>query len=152
MTGELSYTDYALALKAAQHGQRLLVVHFGSGNRPICKAMEEETLSSPEVVRFTQAHFIDVKLDSEQEADLFERLIGERGALATCVVDPSEDVVAILPGSLPPAASSIFCRAPKRLRSAGTSSERSATTRNQSGLRASARRGVRSTRQCPQGG
>ena len=59
--------------------------------------MEDETLSSPEVVRLTQAHFIDVKVDSELEADLFERLIGERGALATCVVDPSEDVIAILP-------------------------------------------------------
>jgi tetratricopeptide (TPR) repeat protein len=50
----------------------------------------------------SRERFLNVKLDADERADLFERLIGERGALATCVVDSSEDTVAVLAGFATP--------------------------------------------------
>jgi tetratricopeptide (TPR) repeat protein len=91
-------TSYPQALERARRERKLLVVHFMSPERPVCKAMYDETLSSPDVVRALRTHFVSLELDSRESEDLFEKLIGGKGLLATAIVDTREEVVSVLPG------------------------------------------------------
>lgn len=90
--------DYATALARARRENRLLVGHFRLQGRPLVESMERETLSDPEVVRYSNENFLNVRIDAADKRDLFERVIGGRGGLATCIVDGGEDVVSMLPG------------------------------------------------------
>jgi len=92
---EISYSD---ALEMARRERKLLIVHFTSPERPLCKTMQDETLASPDVVRLSRAKFINLRLDAHRESALFDTLIGGQGALATCIVDATGDIVASLPG------------------------------------------------------
>jgi tetratricopeptide (TPR) repeat protein len=92
---ESSYTE---ALEKARRRGKLLVVHFMSPERPLSATMRAETLARPEVVRASQAHFVGVLLDARDSQDLFARIVGGNGLLATVIVDATEDVVAVLPG------------------------------------------------------
>jgi tetratricopeptide (TPR) repeat protein len=90
--------SYPEALDRARRERKLLVVHFMSPERPLCKAMSDETLSSPEVMKISRAYFVSVRLDARDHDQLFDKLVGGNGLLATSIVDGTEDVVAVLPG------------------------------------------------------
>jgi tetratricopeptide (TPR) repeat protein len=91
-------SSYRGALEKARRQGRLLVVHFMSPERPLSTTMRDETLSRPEVVRASLADFVNARLDARDNKDLFEKVVGGNGLLATAIVDVTEDVVAVLPG------------------------------------------------------
>jgi tetratricopeptide (TPR) repeat protein len=72
---------------------RLVVVHFYYEGRPASRQMDEETLRHPEVLRVLGDGFVPVRIDSSREEELFRKLVGGRGGLATCVLDGTEDVI-----------------------------------------------------------
>jgi tetratricopeptide (TPR) repeat protein len=90
--------DYDLARAEAREKGRLVLLHFTLAGRPLCKTMEDETLSHPDVARVASERFVSVRIDGESRADLFDATIGGRGGLATCVVDADGDVVSALHG------------------------------------------------------
>jgi tetratricopeptide (TPR) repeat protein len=90
--------DYGAALVQAQKHRRLLVVHFWLEGRPLVQAMSAETFAHPEVVKVSNEKFINVKVDINARPELFEKTVGGRGGLATCVLDAGGDVVSVLPG------------------------------------------------------
>jgi len=100
-------TDYDAAREEAREKGRRLVLHFFMTGRPICRAMDEDTFSQPEVARVVHDKFIGVRLDVEARPELFEKAIGSRGVLATCVMDPDGDVLSELRGY---AGSQVFLR------------------------------------------
>jgi tetratricopeptide (TPR) repeat protein len=90
--------DYETALAQAKLQAKLLVAHFWLAGRPLHKAMDEEAFSNPEVVKFSNEKFVNVKINIGARPELFENTIGGRGGLGTCVLDGSGDVVSSLPG------------------------------------------------------
>ncbi len=76
----------------------LLVVHFFTKGRPACEAMEAETLRHPDVVRASRVLFVNVKVDAGSHPEFYQKAVGGRGGLATCVLDATEDVVSMLVG------------------------------------------------------
>src|SRR5947199_2785491 len=94
--------SYEEALAQARKQGKLLVVHFWLEGRPLVISMNDETFSHPEVTRLSNAGFINVKIEIGSRPELFERMIGGRGGLATCVLDGKEDVVSVLPGYADP--------------------------------------------------
>lgn len=91
-------SSYPEALERARRERKLLVVHFTAPDRPLCKTMIDETLSSPDVVKTSRASFVSVRLDARDQEPLFDKLVGGKGLFATSIVDATEDVVAVLPG------------------------------------------------------
>ncbi len=89
--------EYEAALAEAGKADRRVVVHFQMKSRPLGQAMSEETFSQPEVIRRSAA-FLNVWIDIDSRPDLFDRLLGGKGGLATCIVDGEGDVVSALPG------------------------------------------------------
>ena len=89
--------DYEGALAEAKKADRRVVVHFQMKDRPAGQAMAEETLANAGVVR-RSAGFLNVWVDIAQRPELFDALLGGKGALGTCVVDGEADVVSALPG------------------------------------------------------
>ena len=90
--------DYEIALAQAKQPGKLVVAHFWLEGRPLYKTMDEETFSDPEVVKLSNERFLNVKINIGARPDLFEKTIGGRGGLGTCVLDGSGDVVSSLPG------------------------------------------------------
>ena len=90
--------DYETALAQAKRQGKLIVAHFWLEGRPLHKAMDEETFSNPEVVKFSNERFLNVKINIGARPELFEKTMGGRGGLGTCVLDGSGDVVSSLPG------------------------------------------------------
>ncbi len=97
-TGIAWRRDYGAALVEAQKQRRLLVVHFWLEGRPLVQAMSAETFAHPEVVKLSNDMFINVKVDINGRPELFEKAVGGRGGLATCILDAGGDVVSVLPG------------------------------------------------------
>ena len=97
-TGIAWRRDYGAALVEAQKQKRLLVVHFWLEGRPLVQAMSAETFAHPEVVKLSNDMFINVKVDINGRPELFEKAVGGRGGLATCILDAGGDVVSVLPG------------------------------------------------------
>lgn len=85
------------ALACAKDSGSLVVVHFSRGDRPVDGAMRETTFADPGVIGASR-RFEHVRVDAESRPELFERLTGERGALATCVLDGSGATVAVQRG------------------------------------------------------
>lgn len=90
--------DYDAARAEAREKGRLVLLHFFLADRPLCKTMEDETLSHPDVARVAREKFVSVRIDVDAKPELFDATIGGHGGLATCVVDPDGDVVSALPG------------------------------------------------------
>lgn len=90
--------DYETALAQAKQQGKLVVAHFWLEGRPLHQAMDEETFSNPEVVKFSNERFSNVKINIGARPELFEKTIGGRGGLGTCVLDSSGDVVSSLSG------------------------------------------------------
>ncbi len=80
--------DFEPAVRQALTHHQLLLVHFWMSGRPMCEAMDQQTLSQPAVVAATISAFVAVKVDAGIRPQLFDQLIGGRGGLATAVVDP----------------------------------------------------------------
>lgn len=97
-------SDYDAARAEAREKDRRVVLHFFMTGRPICKAMDEETFGQADVIRVLRERYVAVRLDVEAKPDLFERAIGSRGVLATCVLDAGGDVVSELRGYAGPEA------------------------------------------------
>ncbi len=89
--------DYEAGLAEARASGRRVVVHFQVRGRPAGQAMAEETFAHAEVVRRSSA-FLCVWVDIDRKPELFDALLGGKGALGTCVVDGEGDVVSALPG------------------------------------------------------
>jgi hypothetical protein len=49
------------------------------------------------VVRFASENFVSVKVDIQARPDIFDRKVGGRGGLGTCVLDGTGDIVSVLP-------------------------------------------------------
>lgn len=90
--------DYATALAAARKADRPLLVQFVAPGRPLSARMVDEVLRAPAVVAPAR-DLVAVKLDAAAEAPLFARLVGGPGAVATCLVETDEDILAVLPGA-----------------------------------------------------
>lgn len=90
--------DLAAALEEATASGKLTVVHFGRADRPLCARMQAETLASPAALSAVSDRFVEIAIDSRAHADAFEQLTGEKGSLATCVVDAKGELVGRLPG------------------------------------------------------
>jgi tetratricopeptide (TPR) repeat protein len=86
-------SSLAEGLAQARSEGRLLVVHFYFEGRPASRQMDEETLRHPEVLRVLGDGFVPVRIDSAREEELFRKVVGGRGGLATCVLDGTEDVI-----------------------------------------------------------
>lgn len=91
--------DGALA-ESAKSG-RLLVLHFRLPGRPLSRLMEEETFAHAGTAKRAAA-FHWVKLDPSQRPADFERTVGEKGAMATALLDGTGDTVSVLPGHAGP--------------------------------------------------
>jgi tetratricopeptide (TPR) repeat protein len=89
--------DYEEALGEARSEGKLLVVHFWSDARPLARTMAEETFGNREVI-LASAGFVNVRVEIDRRPELFRGTIGGRGALGTCVLDGTGDVVSALPG------------------------------------------------------
>ncbi len=90
-------SDYEAAMKEAARRRSLALVHFADGERPLSRAMDTATFVRADVIEAARA-FVAVRVDPERRPDLFETIVGGRGALATAVVDPSGDVVSVAIG------------------------------------------------------
>ncbi len=97
-------SDFDVALQRARAEKKLLLVYFALPGRPLCAAMERETFARQDVVTFVAGEFVPLKLDPALRPDLFERLIGGYGALATLVADRETDPVGLWPGYATPTA------------------------------------------------
>jgi tetratricopeptide (TPR) repeat protein len=97
-------SDFEAALVRARRDRRPVLVQFLLAGRPLCQTMEDKTLAAPEVVALVSARLVAVKVDPERRADLFEALVGGRGALGSAVVDETRDPFAALNGFAEPAA------------------------------------------------
>src|SRR5881396_2936506 len=97
-TGIAWRRDYGAALVEAQKQGRLLVVHFWLEGRPLVQAMNAETFAHPEVVKLSDERFVNVKVNIAARPELFEKIVGGSGGLATCILDAEGDVVSALPG------------------------------------------------------
>jgi tetratricopeptide (TPR) repeat protein len=93
--------DVPAALGQARREGKLLLLQFTVPGRPACQAMEEETLGAPEVVRRCREKFVSARIDVERHPDLFQKTVGGRGSLASCILDDTEDVVSTLAGFAP---------------------------------------------------
>lgn len=90
--------DVAAARAEAREKGRLLLLHFTMAGRPLCKAMDEETFAHAEVARVAGEKFVAVRVDVDEQPELFETTIGGRGGLATCVLDGEGDVLSAVHG------------------------------------------------------
>ena len=90
--------DFADGVVRAQKEDRLLIVYFSSKGPPVSADMSKKTLADPKVVARLKEGFVHVRVDSVASAELFRKLVGERGRLATCVVDGTGDVISVLSG------------------------------------------------------
>jgi tetratricopeptide (TPR) repeat protein len=90
--------DLGAAARDAAASGRLLAVHFRVPGRPLVDEMAATTFTDPDVVRLAVADFVHVGLEAADAPELFERAVGGRTGLATCVLDPAADLVAVLPG------------------------------------------------------
>lgn len=90
--------SYEAALERGRAEDRLILVHFWLDGRPLSREMLEKTFADPGVVRLARERFVGVRLESRKVPDLFRRLSGSRGGMATCIVDYTEDVISALPG------------------------------------------------------
>ena len=90
--------DYDAARAEARDKGRLILLQFTLAGRPVCKTMDDETLSHADVARVAREKFVSVRIDVDEKPELFEATIGGRGGLATCVVDADGDVVSALHG------------------------------------------------------
>jgi hypothetical protein len=90
--------NYEAALGQSKQQGKLLVAHFWLEGRPLGKEMNDETFSNPEVVRLANQRFVNVRVSISERPELFDRTIGGRGGLGTCVLDGSGDVVSAIPG------------------------------------------------------
>ena len=90
--------SYEAALEQSRQQGKLLVAHFWLEGRPLGKEMNDETFSNSEVVRFSNQRFLNVRVRISERPELFDKTIGGRGGLGTCVLDGSGDVVSALPG------------------------------------------------------
>lgn len=90
------------ALASVEGPEELVVVHLAVQDRAASVAMSEITFAEPAVIAASR-RFHNVRIDAESQPELFERLTGERGALATCVVAGSGATVAIQRGFSEPA-------------------------------------------------
>jgi tetratricopeptide (TPR) repeat protein len=93
--------DVEAALAEAKRSGRLLLLHFQLAGRPACKRMSEETFADPDVARRLTS-FHAVLLDMAARPELFERVVGGKGAIGTAVVDATLDPVSVLPGFAEP--------------------------------------------------
>lgn len=103
-------TDYDAARAEARGAGRLILLHFFLADRPLCKAMDEETFAHAEVTRALRERYVCVRADVDAQPQLFESTIGGRGGLAGCVVDADGDVVSALHGYAGPQAYLLFLR------------------------------------------
>ena len=94
--------DYDAARHEARESGRLILLHFYQTGRPLCQTMDEETFAHADVARVTRERFVCVKVDVEAQPELFEKTIGGRGGLASCVADGEGDVVSALHGYVGP--------------------------------------------------
>jgi hypothetical protein len=94
--------NYEAALEQSRQQRKLLVAHFWLEGRPLGKEMNDETLSNLEVVRLANQKFLNVRINISERPDLFDKTIGGRGGLGTCILDGSGDVVSALPGFAAP--------------------------------------------------
>lgn len=86
------FPTYPLALEAARESERPLLVYFQASWCAVCRRLEQETLSEPDVIR-AFAEWTPVKLDVDREKVLAERfqvagvpallLLDERQAVTT---------------------------------------------------------------------
>lgn len=90
--------DYAAARIAARRRHRLVLMQFCVEERPLCGRVRQETETDPALTRAIAGRFLGVWMDARREAALFQRLTGEHGAMATCIVDADEDVVTLWSG------------------------------------------------------
>ena len=89
--------DVDAALAEARRDGRLAVVHVQLAGRPLSRAMAERTFADAAVVA-RSAGYMNVWVDLAARPELFDRLIGGKGALGTAVLDGTGDVLSVLPG------------------------------------------------------
>ncbi|HYE99286.1 MAG TPA: tetratricopeptide repeat protein [Planctomycetota bacterium] len=95
--------DVDAALDEARRDGRMAVVHVQLAGRPLSRAMAQETFADPGVAERSAA-FVNVWVDLSARPELFERLIGGKGALGTAVLDGTGDVLSVLQGFAGPKA------------------------------------------------
>ena len=71
------------ALRRADEDDALVLVQFLAADRPLCVRMEDETLASERVQAELAHGFELVRVDASREPELFRRLVGESGVLAS---------------------------------------------------------------------
>jgi tetratricopeptide (TPR) repeat protein len=96
-------SDLDAALAESAKSGRLVVLHFRLPGRPLSRLMDEETFANAEVVKRADS-FHWVRLDPSLRAADFERYVGEKGAMATALLDGTGDTVSVLPGHAGPGA------------------------------------------------
>ena len=78
----------------------LVLVQFAAPDRPLAQRMAQETFADPDVRAALQSGVTPLVVDSTQQPELFTRLLGAPGALATCVLDAQGQLVAARAGYL----------------------------------------------------
>ncbi|MFO0980209.1 MAG: tetratricopeptide repeat protein [Planctomycetota bacterium] len=91
-------TDFDRALAQARSEGKLVLVHFAAADRPLADAMQRDAFADPRVVALVSQRLISVRLTLPDEAARFDALVGGHGALATCIVDATGDVLSSLAG------------------------------------------------------
>ena len=89
------------ALQRAEENHELVLVQFLAADRPLCVRMEEETLSCPEVRAQLASGWQLVRVDATREAELFHRLLGENGVLASVALSSRGEPLAAWRGFAP---------------------------------------------------
>lgn len=97
-------SDLEAAKAEAGRLGRLVLLSFVRPGRPAAKALDEETFAGPSVLRRIREGFVPVRLDPAEKADVFDAVVGGRGAVATAIVGPDGDVVSVAGGFLGPKA------------------------------------------------
>ncbi len=89
------------ALQSAEEKHELVLVQFLAADRPLCVRMEEETLIAPVVRAQLARGWQLVRVDANREAELFRRLVGENGVLASVALSSRGEPLAAWRGFAP---------------------------------------------------
>jgi tetratricopeptide (TPR) repeat protein len=95
-------SELVAALEAARAEGKPLHLHLTRPDVPLAPKMDE-TLKLAPLQQLLAAHFVELRLDSRQHAELFRSLLGVAGVLGSCVIDVDAagrpDVVSVLVGA-----------------------------------------------------
>lgn len=108
------WQSFNSGMELAQKQKRPVVIDFYTSWCRWCKVMDEKTFSRPEIQKYLQEHFVAIRINAESKTETLTykgkeftpvqltRRFGVRGFPSLAYLDTDGDLIAVVPGYIPP--------------------------------------------------